>query len=177
MVAYTSILPLAASTPRWALKPAHSPRRVPGCQPSAQPRLITSAPQTDAECTDDLPVAMGSPVEHPWRWWRALRSCRLPRAPPAELWSLRTVPGEYPIASHQLSHAPSRQRFKLITRSALPIRLSRTVARAVQRYSGRGYRTAATCEENAMDTTPSCSIIETRTTLDGPDTPQADGGT
>jgi len=52
-------------------------------------------------------------VEHPWRWWRALGSCRLRGARPAELCSLHPVSGEYATASHQLSHAPSRQRRKL----------------------------------------------------------------
>ena len=41
---------------------AHRLRRVPDCHPSAQPRPITSPPQTEAECTSNSPLAMRWPI-------------------------------------------------------------------------------------------------------------------
>ena len=83
----------------------HGLRRVLDYQPSAQPRPITSALQTEVECARGRPRAAASRraflVMAACTWILSLAT------------SFHTVTGEYSPASHQLSHASSRQRFKL----------------------------------------------------------------
>ena len=125
-----SVSPLAMSASR-----CHCcmPRSLSACSerlPSAQPRPITSAPQTEAR---DAPVIRLS------RWALTTTmlgddgvhfdpaACR--RAPAAELCSLQTVSGEYSTASHQLSHASSRQHLKLMRKSVSASPLAATLSK------------------------------------------------
>ena len=81
----------------------------PVCEVCCAVVRLLRAQQTEADCASRNGLTRRACLRHESTW------IHVPylRAPPAELCSLHTVSGKYRTANHQLSHAPSRQRFKL----------------------------------------------------------------